>query len=470
MDIKKSNLFTLFSNLTPSQTRELGKAIQSPFFNYGKEGHRLYNYLLKSKRADHGVLTGEAACKYVFPGQKTDLAKLRHIMTYLTRVILRLLVIHEVEGDEGHKRLLLASSLRKNNQDKLFLQAYISAKDYFDNTAPLSPTVYYYQLELHTEFYNYSISNRRQQNDEMQLLSDDLDLFFVTQKLKHACNVLSYKNIFKTQHQPDLLEEVLALIERKKMLANPLVNILYVNYICLNEPDNESNFEQLKKILLTQSEGIDTKELRDIFMLAINYYIKRINTGRQQYMRQVFEIYGAGLKQGIFEERGRLSPFTYKNVSAIAIGLKEYDWVAAFLEDYKSKLSEEVRDGFYAYCVARYRFAIADYEGASNLLREVEIKEQFTDLDARVLLIKTYFEMAEDNLLDYAIDNLKQQLKRKKLQTYHEEVYKNFAKMASKLLHLRPYDKQARENFVKQLGSMKTIAERDWLLQKVKQH
>ena len=192
-----------------------------------------------------------------------------------------------------------------------------------------------------------------------------------------------------------------------------------------------------------------------------------LNTGGQKYYNEVFEIYQAGLQRGVFEESGQLSPFTYKNISAIAIGLKKYNWVAAFLDKYKSKLDPVIREGFYAYCLARYFFAIAKYEEVSSLLQEVEIKEQFTDLDARVLLIKTYYELDEFGLLDYSIGNLKQQLRRKKLQSYHQTVYGNFAGYVNKLVHLRPYDKKARTVFREKLMATKAVAEKEWLLSKV---
>ena len=126
------------------------------------------------------------------------------------------------------------------------------------------------------------------------------------------------------------------------------------------------------------------------------------------------------------------------------------------------------RDGFYAYCMARYCFAIAQYEQAMSLLQEVEIKEQFTDLDARVLLIKTYYELDEFGLLDYSLGNFKQQLKRKKLQTYHATVYGNFAKNMSKVMHLRPYDKKAKAQLKEDITLTNAIAEKEWLLSKVK--
>ena len=467
MDFPDSNLYQLFSSLSSDELKNVDKALHSPFFNYRDEEVRLFKYLLYTKKAKAEAISAENAFKYVFPKQETDLAKLRHVMTYLTRIIYRYITISEMEEAEEQRKLLLTRALRKRNLNKLFLAQYTDSKEYYEQEAQLSPDLYYQQFQLDTEYYIYSITNRRVKNEELQRLSEDLDSFYIIQKLKHACSMLSYKNIFKGEQQQELMDETMALVEKKQMLNNPLVNILYHNYLCLSDPDNENYFVQLKQLLLTNSQRIDVRELRDIFTLAINYCIKRLNTGGQKYYQEVFEIYAAGLERGVFEERKQLSAFTYKNISAIAIGLKKYDWVATFLDQYKNKLDPEIREGFYAYCMARYYFATKRYTEVSDLLQQVDIKEQFTDLDARVLLIKTYYELDEFGLLDYSIGNLKQQLQRKNLQSYHQSVYGNFARSVSKLIHLRPYDKKARAAYKEKLSATAAVAEKEWLLSKV---
>ncbi len=440
------------------------------FFNYRAEEKQLFDYLLKIKKQHHeSEQQFEAAVVfgYVFPNQNFDLAKLRHVMTYLTRIIHRVIIFSEIEQNEAQKHLLLTASMRKRKLDKMFLANYEEARKFLEEKAAIAPATYYYQLQLHTEYYAYSIADRKAKNEDLQKLSTDLDLYYIIQKLKHGCNILSYKNIFKFEHQPDLIQELQVIIEKKDMLSNPLVRLLYYNYLCLNEPNNETYYDKLKQTLLVKNNHIETTELRDIFTLAINYCIKRLNTGKQKYYQEVFEIYQAGLSENVFEENGTFSPFTYKNITAIAIRLKEYKWVKNFIESNKRKLSDEQREGFHAYCLARYYFAINDFVSAETQLREVDIKEQFTNLDARVLLIKTYYELDEYNLLTYSIENLKQQLKRKNIQSYHQTVYGNFASISARLLRLKNYDKKAKDTFRKKIESLNSIAEKDWLIEKI---
>ncbi|MBS1623682.1 MAG: hypothetical protein JST83_06655 [Bacteroidetes bacterium] len=465
MKFQDSNLYQLFSSLSPSEMKDMDKALHSPFFNYREEEIRLYDYLCHGRKKSTEPTAAEAYL-HVFGKKKTDLAKLRHVMTYLTRILTRYITIHEMEQAEEERRLLLARALRRRGLEKQFLASYSDTQQYYDTAAPLSPGLYYHQLQLHTEHYIHSITNRRAQNEGMARLSDDLDALYMVHRLKHACNILSYRTIFKSDREavpPIEMNDA----ERQRLLADPLAAMLYHNYLCLREPNNEDYFAALKKLLLTTSARIDPRELRDAFTLAINYCIRRLNTGGQKYYVEVFELYEAGLSRQVFEENNYLSAFTYKNIAAIAIGLKKYDWVAAFLEEYKSRLAPDIREGFYAYCMARYYFARGRYADVSALLQQVDIREQFTDLDARVLLIKTYYEQDEYNLMDYTISNMKQQLKRKDLQTYHQSIYGNFLRSAGRLMHLRPYDKKAKAALRDKIAATTAIAEKEWLLSKV---
>lgn len=469
MDISNSKLLLLFDALSSEELKGLSKAVQSPFFNTRDEELRLFNYLLKNSKDKREQLQTDLIYKYVFKHDKTDLAKLRHVMTYLTRIIKRYITINEFEQNKSLNHLLYIRTLRQRNLNKLFTITYKEAEQYLSQQALLEPDINFYKLQLHTEYYAHSIVNRKAENHDLQKLSEDLDTYYAIQKLKHACNILSYKNIFQFDHRPELIDEVLALIQRKNLLADPLVNILYYSYQCLSYPDNEQYFGQLKNALLTNVSIIDLRELKDMFTLAINYCIKRLNVGESRFYNEVFDLYRSGIENRVFEENGQLSPFTYKNIVSIAIGLKEHDWCKSFIVDYKQKLKPAYQVDFYTYSLARYYFSIDDYDKVIDLLHEVEIKEQFTELDARVLLIKTYYELNEFNLLDYSISNLKQQIKRKKLQTYHNNVYKNFAAVIRQLTNLRPYDKKARAALTKKISDKTAIAEKEWLKLKLKE-
>src|SRR5690554_2376865 len=196
MNLQKSKLIQLFLSLSTKELKEMKKAVDSPFFNKREEEKKLFAYLYKY-RAKIEEFSLEEIYAYVFGKGKFSLPKLRHVMTYLTQIIERCIAILEFEKQREVKDLTYARSLRKRNLGKLFSSAYNDFENNLKEKSLLSPDFYYYQLQLHTEYYAYSIEKRSAKTEDLQKLSEDLDSFYVIQKLKQVCNILSYKNMFQ---------------------------------------------------------------------------------------------------------------------------------------------------------------------------------------------------------------------------------------------------------------------------------
>lgn len=460
MKIEKSKLLVLIQSLSPEELKLIKLAVDSPFFNYRNEEKNLFSYIIKYK--DDVVILNDfkKLYRYVFKNDELVLSKLRNVMSYLTKIILRVMTIIELE--EENNQVALLRFLRKKDLSKYFLQEYIASK--INTDSKLSSKLYYNNLQLRTEYYTHSIIKRKAMDIELLALSEDLDLYYVTQKLKQVGNIISYKNMFKSEHELELLDEVLALINRKKLNDNPLIKILLSSYNSMLHPEEEEHFYQLKESLMNYVQNIDINELKDLYILAINYCIKKINTGNKAYFYEIFEIYKLGLKNDILEENGKISPYTFKNIVSIAIGIEQYDWLAVFLEEYENKILGEFAKDFYTYSLARFYFALKKYDEAMDLLQEMDIKETFTDLDTRILIIKIYYELKEFDLIDYTISNLKQQLQRKNLQTYHQETYKNFLKWLQKIIKSQHHNKLEKKKMVKSIEEETILAEKPWLL------
>ena len=87
---------------------------------------------------------------------------------------------------------------------------------------------------------------------------------------------------------------------------------------------------------------IPPDEARDIYLLAINYCIQRLNQGQRQYIRKGTEFY-RGMERAVLLEGGILSKFTYSNILMLAIALEEMGMGSGFLEQYKENLPAKER-------------------------------------------------------------------------------------------------------------------------------
>ncbi len=128
----------------------------------------------------------------------------------------------------------------------------------------------------------------------------------------------------------------------------------------LREDDDTQHFLRLKKQIDINRKLISNDELRDLYTLARNYCIRKINLGNQLFSRELFDLYQRELELLKQSETGELSPMIYKNITSLAFKIEEHDWAYNFIQQYTNHLPEEHRNSYYSFNMARYYFTKKD--------------------------------------------------------------------------------------------------------------
>jgi hypothetical protein len=225
-----------------------------------------------------------------------------------------------------------------------------------------------------------------------------------------------------------------------------------------------AHFQELRQILETNWQQFPPDEMRGLYIVAINFCLKKINRGNREFEREVLSLYKIGLNNRLLFENNQLSPYTYKNTMIAALKVGEMDWASQFLDEYKAFLPANDRDMLFKYNKALYFFRNNDYEAAMKLLQTVNLREVLFNLDARRLLARIYFELKENTALESLIDNSKIYLHRQKDIGYHREMYFNFFKILEILLKTDPKKTKLLRGLI---DETKYLAEREWLLEKL---
>ena len=469
-----SRLVELLKTLSPAETKELGRWIRSPFANQREEVVRLFDHLAdKLCSAREGNLKKETVYKKLFPGEAFDEKRMAYTMSRLNLAAQSWLSFAEQQnGSEAAFRLQLAKALRKrgleqqSERELKLAEAALQAQPHRN--------VAYHQLshELHLERYESSASRQRTAASSFQEWSDEESIVFAAKKLNQACTALMHKAVSETNLRIDFLEEVLAFVERRQLMALPAVGIYYLSYKAMTEEDSKHWFGQLREAMRRHFHQYPKTEMRDIYLLAVNYCIRQINTRRQgdeqtYFLRQVFDLYTEGLDQEVFLENGALSRFTYKNIANAGLGLKAFDWVEGFLHQYKDKVEAPHRESAYLFNLASLWFRKPDYGRALDLLTRAEFDDVLHNLDARRMLLRIYYDLGEFTALDSLLSSFAIFLRRRKDVGYLRQNYLNLIRLTKKLLQIPVGEKEARAKLRKEIEDTKAVAEREWLLQKL---
>ncbi len=302
----------------------------------------------------------------------------------------------------------------------------------------------------------------------LQELSDGLDVSFIADKLRQSCTILSHQTMLKTEYDLGLLEQVVDYVEgRNHLLDIPAISIYYYAFKCLRNAEDELSFIHLIEEIGTSVDLFNPSEKRDIFILAINYCIRKMNSGIASYSRIAFDLYKRGLEENIFIENGVLSRWTYNNAVVAGLKLKEYEWVEKAIHLYKEQLDRNTREDDFHFNLAKLYFNKKEFGKSMPLLALIKNDDLLHIVRSKVMLSQMYYELKEFDALENTLENLRVFVSRKKKIGYHKENYKNIIRLLKKLMNINPYDLQEKESLKNEIRGTSILTERQWFLQMV---
>ncbi len=258
--------------------------------------------------------------------------------------------------------------------------------------------------------------------------------------------------------------DLIALAEKKEWQEVPAVSVYLNCFRMLSQPADESFFQAFKMDLLRNDGHFAPDEMKNLYLMAINYCIRCLNEGAEQYYREVLDLYQPGIESGYLFENGFLSRFTYHNIVAAGLRAGELDWVRQFIHSHKNSLQRRYRESSFSFNLARLEYTLRHFDPVLSLLQKANYADPLLNLAAKTLLMKTYYEQAEYDLLQSHLDAMRNYIRRKKVIGYHKKNYQNIVRYTEKLLKINMLDKPAMEKLRTAIEREEVLTEKEWLL------
>lgn len=476
-------LVRLWKALPEAQRRQVGRALHSPVFNQRQELVRLLDFIekqlllagqkqAKNRRSVATSFTKEAAFQFIFSGEKGlgkgipvfDDGKMRHLMTYLLEVIRECLAWQEWSSDHTEVNLHFCRALKKMGLDDFYEKELERARMALDKPPLRHDGYYFHKFELEQEVWELRRQKQRSGLGNVQEMNTAFGVFVAVHSLRQGCTLLAQKALANVSVTVPYLSETLRLAAQGAFQNIPAVEAWHTAYLALQECDHETHFDRLKMHLEQHGDVFPNTDLRDLYILALNVCIRRINAGDKKHIREAFDLYRAGLQRSVFLENGWLSKFTYRNVLNIAVALQEWDWALAYLQEFQAYLPPKERENIFKYNLATFYFRKKDYQQALALLPYVELRDILENFDSRRMLLIMYFEQKEWQALAYLLDSFGIYLQRHKEGGYHREMYLNLVRFLKKMLAQPIQNEEERSSIRVEIMETAHLAEREWLL------
>jgi hypothetical protein len=459
-----SVLVKTWRRLSPAERRAVADLTRTPVFNRRPDVTRLADYLVSALSGPGaGRLAPEGLHDGAFPGEPFDAARLRHTMSYLLTATRRYLALTEWHDEPGAEEHYLLRALRRRGLDDLFEKEWKQAGAELEAAAPRDARFHLRRYEWLYEQLEQTTKRQRSTGIDLEPLPEELTSFYLAEMLRYACLALTHQAVAGQAYQFPVLDAVLAAAG-EPALAGTAVTVYLHAYRALQPAATADDFEKLKARLAEHAARFTTEEIRGLYLLAINACIRRMNTGQRAYIREAFELYRAALENDFLLENGVLSGYTYRNILRLAAALDEHAWAEAFLEQYRPALHARERDNLYRYNRAFLYFQQHDYARAMPLLRQVDFDDPLHNLDARRLLLRSYYELGEWDALDSLVQSFAAYLRRQKNLGYHRATNEKLLYFTRKLLEINKEDRADRQKLRAELEGVTDVAERAWLL------
>lgn len=458
--MEKSTLVRLIRSFSPVELRDLRKFLRSPFFNQRQDLIDLFEQI-----AGSGELQKEDLRRHLStPAAPLDDQKLRLLMSYLHSLLEQYIAVKEMTADKLSIQLHLATGYRKRRMADAFERARKSLEKNLESQPLRNADYFDYHYKLKWEAHQLNYVKNPTDVSRLQEISGAADIVYLAQKLRLLCLLTAHQTVYQSDMTNDWEEELIARAERPELAGLPALAVYLHCYRMLRFPSEEIHFQQFKTLLLNQSGCFSEAEMHGLYILAINYCVRRLNAGGDRYFREAFDLYKEGLEKGHLLEDGMVSRFTYHNVVAIGLRLGELEWVRYFIGEYKNRLEKRYRESAFSYNLARLEYESGHHGFVLELLQKANYRDPLLNLAAKTLLLKTYHDLGEHDLLQSHLDAMRNYLHRKHVIGYHRTNYLNIIRFAEKIMRLNTLDKKAVEAMRQAVEQEEVLTEKAFFL------
>jgi hypothetical protein len=459
--MEKSSLYQLVQSFSAVEKKDVRKFLRSPFFNLRDDLALLFDLLADQ---DAG-LTDKAGCwRKIYGKAPYHDQNMRLLMSYLLRLLEQYLAYQEMLSDRHKSDLYLAASYRRRG----LTTAFDRVQQELDRSLQQEPVkdarLYQLQYELSWETFQLAYVQNPTESTRLHVLSELTDVVYLIQKLRILCLLTAHESVYHSERPVDWADDILTLAEKRAVENIPAIRVYVQCYRMLRSPQETGCFQVFKQSLLTDAAHFATDEMHSLYIWAINYCIKRLNSGETPYAREALDLYQEGLERKFLLENGILSRFTYHNIVAIGLQTGEHDWVRFFIHAYKNYLEKKYRDSSFSFNLARLEYSDNRHDEVLRLLQSANYRDPLLNLSAKTLLLKTYFALRETDLLQSHLDAMRNYIHRKRVIGYHRTNYLNIIRFSEKLLRLNTVDRLAVEKYKQEIQQEPVLSEKAFFM------
>jgi hypothetical protein len=467
---KTNRVYLVLERLSASNIKRLHKFLLSPYFNQSKTLLTLFEVLTDYTDKKKKGFVKEKVWAKVFPGKPYNDTNFRKACSDLMELVEQFMAVEAYLEKSKYAELDRMDYIIQNNVQPLFKGVVNEQHRLHEDRDYRRYSDYYFAYSFEKKFYrlmNYDV--KMDQSLNLDKISDNLDLFYLIEKLKLLNNAVINNIIGNKGHDMNDVGAILKLCEHYDLEQHPELAINYYAYQILSTGENLEYYYKLKSILGQYAAQVPQSESISFFDAILNYCVGRVNKGDKEFLQEYFDIFESGISLGIFIVNGELAARRFNNIVIAGLRLGKHDWAQKFVNDNTQLLPADTRNNTYKFNMARVSLYKKDFGNVLHHVRDVEYDDIFINLISKVMITIAYYELDEYEALDTFIETYRTFINRQRdLQEGIKNGYLGFLGFVRRLTRLKSNDAAAVQKLQEEIANARaTTVNQEWLLEKV---
>ncbi len=473
--MKEKKILIALQGLNVYELNSFGKYVRSPYFNVNKQIIQFFDLLEKSIKEDTtSTLSNEFLWKSIFYDEPYQNQKFLKLNSDLVKLFEEFISQKEFDSMVSLKVNLKIAGVRKRNIEKLYNGILGEIERLEKLEMNQSAQFYLTKYEIEKNIFSLKSENEKK-NEKFEIISelninhisDNLDYFYIAEKLRHYCTLLSWKKMYQLNIEMKNMDSVLKISKSEPYVSIPPISLYYKMHLTYVEEENIQNYFELRNLIKKYIHLFPSDEQREIYSTTLSYCINKINKNQNEFQRETFEIYKEGIDKEILYSKNDLSVTTFRNIVIAALRVDEFDWAENFINEYAQYVDEKYRDNAVEFSLARLEFYRKNYGKVLTHLYKVSYEDVWYNLNAKSILLLSYYELNEFDALESLLQAFKMYIKREKsLSVDRKSHYLNLIKFINALMKTNPREKDKILRLKDEIQSTKGVVSKLWLIEK----
>ena len=472
--MKNYTFFTLLKSLDKKELAAFSKYMK---LQYGKEliALKVFQYYKRFYPAfsDERKMDIAYAYQKIFKANigetKYNRKKLLNTLSDLKSWLKEFLLLQKIKGNGSFEgQVLWLTILQERELETAFTTEAGRLKTSIEKNTPKGTKDFLDRVVTDYFMYDKKIQTNKPDMEALQSYGNNLDLYYLTARMKIACEMANLRNLRNADFDLGLLPAAIELGNSFVADNYPLPTLYFKVFQLINDREAGS-YTTIKNLLADNAERMDVGDTHYILSYLHNHAAAQIRSGKEEMYQELHLLNVFALEQGTFIRNGMVSPIQFNNIVSIASRAKAYDWARSFVKNHQKYLPEHIRQATIKLAESIILFYQGNFAASLEIAKEIKSNDFRQSIRIKTLIVRCMYDIsAEDNfeLMEFC-QNFEVFLRRNRASSKAIVVATmNFMKILKLLLKM----KMSKEQVLKEIDALTPVYLKPWLLKKAESY